>query len=223
MFGPLYDDKHRFFGISNNPKKNNRIYQKGLREELLCRQCEGRLSRYENYARNVFFGDALTRPARSKVGLVFSDVEYKPLKLFLMSLLWRFSVTKIEHYRKIDLGPHQEPLRDMIISDNPGNWLVFPCMITGLLFEGRHIADFVIPPMQTRFNGQRVWVFVIAGLLFHFFVSNQPPPDRIHGAFLREDGLLHVPISDIREIPSLMYWMKEMAEAEKTRIKQIAN
>jgi len=217
MFGPLYDDKHRFFGISSNPKKPNRTYQKGLREKLLCVKCEQQLSRYEGYARDVFFGETLSRPARSRVGFVFSGVLYKPLKLFLMSLLWRFSITKLEHYRGIDLGPHQESLRELISQDDPGDWLLFPCMITGLLFERKHIANFVIPPMRTRFEAQRVWVFAIAGFLFHFFVSNRLPPDRIRGAFLQHDGTFHVPVADIGEIPSVQFWMKQMAAAEKTR------
>ena len=118
---------------------------------------------------------------------------------------------------RIDLRPDQESLRKLISRDDPGDWLLFPCMITGLLFERKHIANFVIPPMRTRFEARRVWLFAITGFLFHFFVSNRLPPDRIRGAFLQHDGTFHVPVADIGEIPSVQFWMKQMAAAEKTR------
>ena len=47
---------------------------------------------------------------------------------------------------------------------------------------------FRLPGRQARFDGRLVWVFVIAGFLFHFFVSKEQPPARICGAFTREAG-----------------------------------
>jgi hypothetical protein len=93
MFRALYDEKHRFWGISNIPTKPNRIFQKGPREKLLCDQCEQRLSRYELYASDVFFGNAAIEPVRTRTGLLFTGLLYKPLKLFFMSLLWRLGTT----------------------------------------------------------------------------------------------------------------------------------
>src|SRR5438105_1743417 len=58
MHGQMYDDKHRFFGISNIESKTNKLFQKGLREELLCADCEQHIGRYESYASRVFYGKA---------------------------------------------------------------------------------------------------------------------------------------------------------------------
>src|SRR6516225_11959807 len=76
MFRPLYDKKHRFWGVSNIPTKPNRIFQKGPREKLLCNECEQRLSRYESNASDVFFGNAATKPMPTRTGLLFTGVIY---------------------------------------------------------------------------------------------------------------------------------------------------
>ena len=57
MHGQMYDAKHRFFGISSIASKPNKLFQKGLREELLCAGCEQHIARYESYASRVFYGN----------------------------------------------------------------------------------------------------------------------------------------------------------------------
>ena len=180
MFRPLYDEKHRFFEISNLPSKPSRVFQIGLRERLLCERCEQQLASYEDYASRVFFGKAAARPYRNETGLVFSGLEYRRLKLFFMSLLWRFSVTKLRPYRGAELGRHREALRALIRDGDPGDYLTFPCMITALTLDNKHVSDVIVPPLYTRKEGRWVWAFVLTGFLFHFFVSNRRAPAGLH-------------------------------------------
>jgi len=46
----LYEEKHRTLQIT---KENEKYIQKGIREYLLCQQCETKLSRYEKYAKEL--------------------------------------------------------------------------------------------------------------------------------------------------------------------------
>lgn len=52
----LYDNKHRCYILSTEPRKYFPFVQKGYREKLLCKKCEGKFSRWENYARRVLYG-----------------------------------------------------------------------------------------------------------------------------------------------------------------------
>jgi hypothetical protein len=153
MFRPLYDKKHRFYGISSIVSKPNRLYQKGLRERLLCTDCEQRLSRHERYASAVFFGEATSQPKRTPTGFLFAGLNYKPFKLFLMSMLWRLAVTSIKDYKGAVLGCHLEPLRKLVLADDPSDHLTFPALVTVLTFDRRHVADLIIPPLSTRVQG----------------------------------------------------------------------
>src|SRR5581483_5768289 len=111
------------------------LLQKGLRERLLCGECEHRLSVYENYARHVFFGNEARRPHRTRTGFLFTELKYKPLKLFFMTLLWRLAVTSIRQLKSATLGPHLEHLRLLILADDPGDYLTFPAVVVALTSE----------------------------------------------------------------------------------------
>ena len=45
FYKPMYDEKHRFFTVSSDPERRDRMHQKGVRESLLCDDCEGRFAR----------------------------------------------------------------------------------------------------------------------------------------------------------------------------------
>jgi hypothetical protein len=115
MHGEMYDAKHRFFGISSIVSKPNKLFQKGLREELLCADCERHIGRYESYASRVFYGTPKINVSPVPGGLLLNGLDYKMLKLFFLSLLWRFAITKIEQYKGADLGPYTEKLRERIL------------------------------------------------------------------------------------------------------------
>lgn len=217
MFEPLYDDKHRFYEISPIATKPDRFLQKGLRERLLCDECEQRLSVYENYARHVFFGNAAMRPLRTRTGFLFTDLSYKSLKLFFMTLLWRLAVTSIRQLKSASLGPHLERLRLLILADDPADYLTFPAVVFALTSERRHAAGLILPPRHTRIEGQHVWAFVIAGFLFHFFVSNRPPPRGFWGGFLQANGSFPVHVADVRNVTLLHQWGSELAAAQAAR------
>jgi hypothetical protein len=48
------------------------------------------------------------------------DFEYPKLKMFFMSLLWRAGVSSRALFRRVNLGPHERRLREMILANNPG-------------------------------------------------------------------------------------------------------
>src|SRR3546814_16606531 len=58
LYGVMYDDKHRYNVLSLAPERRERIEQKGVREQLLCRDCEQKFSKLESYASLVLQGGA---------------------------------------------------------------------------------------------------------------------------------------------------------------------
>ena len=219
MFKSMYDERHSFWEMSSRPERPSKSLRKGLRERLLCEPCERQLSKYEDYASQVFFGNAAKQPTRLKNGLSFSGLKYKPLKLFFMSLLWRFSVTNQPAYGKTELGPHKEKLRQLIQSDEPGDVVAYPCLVSAITMEGKYHPDLIIPPVFTRLQGSRIWAFVAAGYLFHFFVSSSAPPQGFSAAFLQIDGRFFLHIVDYRESRFVADWLAKMGAAERARQK----
>ncbi len=96
LYKALYDDKHRFFEISSNPDKKTSFQQKGLREKLLCDACEQRLSIWEQYTCKLLHGGvAQTYSQCSDDHFYLEELDYKKLKLFQLSVLWRAGLSSL--------------------------------------------------------------------------------------------------------------------------------
>jgi hypothetical protein len=216
MHAAMYDAKHRFFGLSSIPANPVRFFQKGLRDRLLCDHCEQQFSLYENYASRVFYGkDVQVRLL--EIGMVLSGLDYARLKLFLLSLLWRFGMTTVEQLKGARLGPHADRVREMLVGENPGGHLMYPCMITAVVHDRKHISDLIVPPRTTRVGRQHVWNFVVAGFLMSFFVGKGSPPETLHPLFLQEVGTLVIAIQELRDIEFLYEFSLSMGAAQRTR------
>jgi hypothetical protein len=145
MYREMYDPKHRFFGLSRTKHEGVRLFQKGLREKLLCADCEALLSKYEHYAADVFFGNGqqLLKGYRDGSQIILEGLDYHRLKLFFLSLLWRLGVTSLSEFKGAELGTrHLERLRKMIHGESPGEEMEYPCWLTAITHNGKHLGAF---------------------------------------------------------------------------------
>ncbi|MGA3008550.1 MAG: hypothetical protein ABSE59_11735 [Opitutaceae bacterium] len=217
MHQDMYDSKHRFFGLSSTPSVKEVIFQKGMRENLLCHECEQKFGRYEKYASKVFFGGESIGLRQEGNILFFAGLKYAPLKLFFMSLLWRMGVTSLKFLTGVKLGSYEPLIHELLQKEDPAGYLMFPCLISAVMHNRRHIPDLIVPPGRALVEDQHVWTFVAAGFVFSFFVSNRPPPTSVHDAFLKPDGTMCIRIAEIFEIPFLHNHAVEIGQAQRQR------
>lgn len=217
MHKTMYDSDHRFFSLSGNASLKVRTHQKGMREPLLCDDCEQQFARYEKYASGVFFGGQAVGIGRSGNMVLLSNLEYAPLKLFLMSLLWRMGVTSVDTLKGIELGPHQESLRQLLLNENPSDPMTYPCLMTAVMHEGAHMSDMIVRPGLGKVEGHRVWSFVTAGLLFSFVVSRHGAPGDMDRAVLKLDGTMAFVVKELKDIPGLHQYLAELGQAHRER------
>jgi hypothetical protein len=217
LYKDMYDEKHRFFGLSSNVETKDQLAQKGLREPLLCEDCEQQIGRYERYASGVFHGGASHGRRREQNLVHLSELEYRPLKLFLLSLLWRMGITSIPELKGLELGKHEDVLCEMLRREDPGEPLTYPCMITAVMVDGTHVSDLIIQGGETNMDGSRVWSFVAAGFVFSFFESGTTVPVEIQPAFLSRAGTAVLSVQDITKIRFLHEQLIEIAEAKRLR------
>jgi hypothetical protein len=167
--------------------------QKGIRERLLCSRCETRLSRYEKYARDLLMtpGRLVLPPSR---GQVVNRADYKPFKLFQLSLLWRAHLSKHQLFVAIDLGPrHAERVRTMLDTGNPGAAADYPCFMSVLYVAGEQRADVLLPAGGGRTEGQRTFRLIFAGFHWMFVVSSHARDHRMASTLaLQADGRFHL-------------------------------
>src|SRR5438046_2906705 len=86
MYSSLYDGIHRFQVLSVDQAEPNRFAQKGLRQPLLCDDCEQRLSTYERYV-SLMMGGGLELEYETRGQQVFvRGIDYKALRMFQLSI-----------------------------------------------------------------------------------------------------------------------------------------
>jgi hypothetical protein len=212
----MYDEKHRFIIMSTDPNKREEFLQKGLRENLLCRTCEQRFAKYEDYGRRLIYGGVRVQSKPEPGRLLLKDVDYTKFRLFLLSLLWRMSISQHKFFSDVSLGPYEEKIRQMLMANDPGDEDEFPCAITGVLMNG-HPGNWFLPADRVKCFGQHCYRVILGGFLFVFFVSNQKPPRETMALFLKKDKSFTIPVRDISQIPFLQDICIELGEAMQAR------
>ena len=170
FYEPTYDEKHRFISVSSHPKQNTRPFEKGLREYLLCKECEGQLSRYESYGASVLRkADEYRRPGNRVIEI--PDFNYTYFKLFGLSLIWRCHASRLHMFGAVKLGPHAETIRAMLASENPGKPSDY-CFALIKIEGSGHTDRIIIAPGMTRFQGHNAYIFMAYGFEWVFIISS---------------------------------------------------
>lgn len=143
MYKPLYDGKHRMIPIAERAGQLQRQkpLQKGVRELLLCLQCERRLNTcFEQPNVSLWRSMVEQQPvgnisinrleiAEGVTALQFQGFDYHSFKLLLLSVLWRASVATHADYAAVELGPHENTIRAMLYEQNSGSCADYPCLV----------------------------------------------------------------------------------------------
>jgi len=210
VFTDLYDEKHRFNVMSTLPERPRPQEQKGLRERLLCNDCEQQFSRYERYARGVVKGGEGLTVTRHPGRIEIADIDYEKFKLFQMSVLWRSGIASHRMFSRVKLGPHAERLREMLLREDPGRRTDYPCLIFGVIAQGKSIPDFIDQPTRVRLDGLNCYRFIFCGLVWVFFVANHAPTRLARQHVLTEAGGLVIWIKPFEDLGYLQEFGRDL-------------
>lgn len=189
MYRDLYDENHkiRVFSPQERAKGEGYVRKPSSGEYeggLLCIECDRDLlgTIYEDYASKAIYGGRL--PAnecpicqnfKNQHGIHFTtckNISYKKFKIFLLSILWRASISSRPLFSDIKLGPHEETIRKMIYEGNPGEVEAYPIFFMTFISDKSMPKDLIAHPRQIRTNtGHRVNVFMIGGMIYMFYVN----------------------------------------------------
>jgi len=214
LYKNLYDQKHRFFELSNIPDKNNLYKQKGHYEKLLCDKCESLLSKYENYAKKVFYGGIEIEFKNYNNWIMLKGVDYSKFKLFQLSILWRASVSSLEIFKKVKLGIHEENLRKMILSENPGEPHEYGCAIIAITINN-DLLELIMPPEYYKFDNNHFVLFVLCGFVFLYIISNNNQHEMYKNFLIDKEGTLVIYRKPAKDIRFIVEFSKELVQTGK--------
>jgi len=198
-FSLAYDEKHRVVAISEDKKQKTEILQKGVREKLLCKDCESVVSEWEGTLSIVLRS---IREQVNKKGItvaprriggadcwVVSGIDYNNFKLGVLSIIWRFSISRLDRFREYSLGPHQKRIRKILLQGNAGNKLDYGIQMYELMHGGKVLDDLIIvPPDEIKVFGHNCSRFAFGGFFFVVFISKHDIPEK-HQLLMLEGGV----------------------------------
>lgn len=215
MYQSLYDEIHRFHVLSNDASERNQKFQKGLREKLLCGDCEQYLGRYERYVSLLVGGELdLEYEAHGRLAVV-RKVDYKALRMFQLSILWRAGASTLPFFSQITLGPHQERLRLLLRSDKQGIPWQYGCLMFALLHEDQIQKDLIVQPTSTKVDNVFGYRFVFGGFVWVYMVGSHRSTKHLETASLDPAGELRILKTDLASATDIMEFGRTLLEQGK--------
>lgn len=199
-----YSTPKRFYSLNvdldNSDNSKRKIEQKGIREYLLCGECEVKLSRYENYAAETIYAKNLGNktcivkanqtPDLQYFTYEYAGFSYSDFKLFQLSLLWRIIISKSFNTPDID-DSIVEKLRIAIHGQNPLEFEDFGCLLQVIKYKKEQIAKgFILDPFLTKNQGVTVLNILTDGFMYSFYLNSKELTDSEKEFFLRQDGTM---------------------------------
>lgn len=216
---PLYDEKHRARRLDIGAEVPGYL-QKGLRELLLCDDCEQLLNdAYEKpflaeWREGRLLPQRLLPPDIHYV----TGVDYATIKLFLLSVLFRAGVSSLGAFAGVTLGPkHEARLRAMVHGRDPGGPTEYPIVGTFTVDDAGTVLPSVASPVPLRISGHRAYAFMFGGCEWTYFVSGHPV-DGARGIGIRPDGVAcfdAMPLRDARTASVMRQLRAERTQRRK--------
>jgi len=181
MYKPVYDSKHRYMPFTSKDCKTVKIEQKGIREDLLCPECETKFSKLETEASKFIRDFHKAQPIATHNDLrMYKIAGIDNFKIFTLSVLWRLGISTHTSFIHYNLGPYEEKLRLILLNDIKLKRSEYPIFFTLLLRENKEICDDILVSFGKigRIKTYSVQSFIASGLIFDIVMTTgQIPTD----------------------------------------------
>ncbi|MCZ8022454.1 MAG: hypothetical protein O9294_11870 [Cytophagales bacterium] len=200
MYEGIADEKNRMFVLSSsNPNKRKTVQTGAIEEYIFCNICDNEiLSSYERYAANHFYnldfrGENVNfRQIVNEhgIGLIqCENIDYANFKIFLLSLLWRASITTNPLFQNFKLPQAiEEELRIAILNNDPLTELEFPC----LLFTHQNNEQVATDLVFVKAIQDDKAIFYINQFIYTFYLNKMTIDPIIHITALNKQGRMAV-------------------------------
>ena len=174
----LYDEKHKMIVIDTKKKKFSDKWkiQKGIREHLLCDDCENYFNREFENKFNIHWYDQNNCISSISINSeVVISVDSELLQKLLLSILWRASVSSHRNFKYVNLGQkHEESIRQILLGNqDPFHHNSYEIWGTAITHEdGVVIHDLVCPPLSFKIESHQCYATIFGGIQWYIKVSS---------------------------------------------------
>ena len=160
------NDKNIFYEVTydlNRKESRLKKIQTGdFDKNILCEDCDNRIigGNYERYAKKSMYGKNIDPkiapicknyiiPNNSTEYSICKNIDYGKMKLFLLSILWKASITDRKSFKDVQLGDkHEERLRKLIYENIIPNETEYPIMMTSFMRTKNGFKNLIGQPLK---------------------------------------------------------------------------
>lgn len=160
---------------------------------ILCDTCEALFSA-DDYGYKFFHPPIeypLITDGHGNHAYLIKDVDYDKLKLFLLSVLWRASVSTQDFYAGVNLGPDEEKIRRLLQQRDPGSPDEYSVYLERFDYPSSLVP--ILGPFKVLFDDIEMYQLVLNGFLVYIKVGEKPLPQELRAIMLSSEQPLLVP------------------------------
>lgn len=205
LYKDLYDENHRIIKVTTSEivKKNPKVSKPptGVYEgNLLCSACDNNVinGNYETYIADILFGKNNSIKCKNKKTIDLETIEvenldYKKVKNFFLSILFRCDICTFEEFNDIKLGVYRDKIRKIVYENLFTNDLEFQINILKLQ-EDSNFAQLIVQPFRSKIESQTLYSFLLKGYLIIINFKENKTSKTMKLQRLTEDGKIVIPI-----------------------------
>ncbi|MDN3640372.1 hypothetical protein QWY82_16375 [Simiduia curdlanivorans] len=110
------------------------------------------------------------------VGYKIRNIDYSLLKQFVLSMLWRASISDSYYYKKVKLGPLENKVKELVWNKDIGSVDEFSFVLAKFQDTGT-VSKTMLDPHQERWWGRRYYRFYLSGYVLYVKADSQKTPE----------------------------------------------
>ena len=176
--------------LTNNSDTYPKRAPKGVYDKtIITEEGERILSKWDDYASSIFLKETekydKIHYESKHIAYQLKSYNYSLLKLFALSVLWRASVSSHYFYRRINLGPHEEPIRQALLNNTPNDtdWY----SVSFAVWSDRDKNPGLMDPYKTRFGGLNYYILYFSRYIMYIKIDKRNAVDNMKSIQLMED------------------------------------
>lgn len=83
--------------------------------KILCMECDNFIGKYDNYGKNILLDSELKK--RGEEAYVIQNVDFNKLRLFLLSMIWRASISNKEEFERVSIGIYENKIKEILLNE----------------------------------------------------------------------------------------------------------
>lgn len=224
FYKELYDTGHSFFAFQEDQNAIKRsLKRKGFYDlNILCKECDAKLgTQFDDYGAAILWGSS-----HKKIEMIdfVSDIDSRVkwrevrnadaerFKLFLLSILWRASISTLEFFKDVDLGrKHESQIKNFLLGHDLPLLDHYGIIMQHCAIANPETRKLISSIRRYRKNTKTYYAALFNGLMIIWYISENQVPKGLDKFTLTKSNGIKVIFSTKQGMDAIRHFLGENA------------